>query len=64
MWIPFHDIDLKLLANSNLVKEYVVDIYNKHAMLKKKKNHEYYSNVLWVINIDMDIDICKNQNKN
>ena len=31
--------------------------------VKKKKNHEYYSNVLWVINIGMDIDICKNQNK-
>ena len=62
MWIPFHDVDLIVLANSNLVKEYVVDIYN--MLCSKKKNHEYYSNVLWVINIGMDIDICKNQNKN
>ena len=47
------------------MKEYVVDIYNMLCPPKKKKKiHEYYSNVLWVINIGMDIDICKNQNKN
>ena len=52
----FLDVDLILLGYSNLVKECVVDIHNM-ICIKKKKNF----NVLWVLYIGMNIDICKNQ---
>ena len=63
VWIHFYDVDLILLAYSNLVKEYVVDIHKMPCFIYFF-SHEYYSNVLWVLTIGMNINICKNQNKN
>ena len=54
----FLDVDLILLGYSNLVKECVVDIHN---MLCIRLLLFFFSNVLWVLYIGMNIDICKNQ---
>ena len=60
--ILFHEVDLILLDYSNLAKKYVVDIHN--MLCYRFYFHEYYSNILWIINIDMNIDICKKPKNN
>ena len=56
-------MDLILLGYSNLVKECVVDIHNM-LCISFSFFFFFFSNVLWVLNIGMYIDICKNQNNN
>ena len=55
--ILFHNVDLILLDYSNFAKKYVVIFITCYVI--DFIFHEYYSNILWVLNIDMNIDICK-----